>query len=373
MGKRKRSGNGTGKNGKVTPNGATPKATPLKGALKGLPFAGFSIKKLSPEDRKRALTFGCAAIGLLLMVGLVLFLARPRLLWYVDEDLTAAWNRFLRDANSPVTRFEVRARVGDSPFPQGRFGFIVSTNGPQGELVPGTPLTIYPNLNRTRTFDGWQVLALDPWMVFRRHYIPEPSRSILNSAGDRGSLLLAGNDPRAVRAWTSQLLQESPGVFVPGEEVWRETGATLVRDYPFQSGAFSFSWIQTWPLLFRDGDSFLYAPLSQARAFAHNARHSAGLLDATTFPEPAGWNSFGLQANMLWARPQYGGERRRERLVSTEQWLGSAAVQTRIANEFEWIPAHPSGTPYNTISWQSQMAWLRSSYVWRGMEEVHAY
>jgi len=370
MGKRSANGNpgnGGGKN-KIVRNGKN---------TKGLSAAKFSLRNLSPEDRKRAAVIGCAALGALLIVGLALFLARPRMLWYVDEDITAAWNRFLRDSDPPVTRFEVRARVGDSPFPRGRFGFIVSTNGPQGEQVPGTPLTIYPNLNRTRTFDGWQVLALDPWMVFRRHYIPEPGRAFLNSTGDRGSLLLAGNDPRAVQAWTSQLLQESPGVFRQGEELWRETGATLVRDYPFQSGAFSFAWIQTWPLLFREGESFLYAPLSQARAFAHNARHSAGLLDATTFPEPAGWNSFGLHASLLWARPHYGdgrgGERRREGLASTELWLGSAAAQTGIANEFEWIPAHPSGTPYNTISWQSQMAWLRSSYVWRGTEEVHAY
>lgn len=363
MGKRKRPGNGANKNG--------------KSQNKGRFLRGFSIGNLSPEDRKRAAAIGCAALGAVLVVALALFLARPRLLWYVDEDITAAWNRLLSDGGSPVSRFEVRARVGDSPFPRGRHGFVVSMNGPRGQPVPGTPLTIYPDLSRTRTFDGWQVLALDPWMVFRRHYVPEPSRAFLNSAGDRGSLLLAGNDPRAVRAWTSQLLQESPGVFRQGEDLWQQTGETLVRDYPFQSGAFSFAWIQTWPLLFRELDSFLYAPLSQARAFAHNARHDAGRLDATAFPEPPGWNSFGLHAEMLWVRPHHGEGRRadrlRERLAPTERWLGSAAAQTRIANEFEWIPAHPSGTPYNTISWRSQMAWLRSSYVWRENGGVHAY
>ncbi|MCL2190824.1 MAG: hypothetical protein FWB79_02420 [Treponema sp.] len=353
MGKKRRPGNGAKGNG----NGKRRKT---------LPFAGLLPKNLSRGNLGRAVAIGCAVLGL---VGLALFLARPRMLWYVDEDLTAAWNRFLRDSDAPVSRFEVRARVGDSPFPEGRFGFTVSTSGPRGDPVPGTPIAIYPNLNRDRSFRGWQVLALDPWMVFRRHYVPEPGRAILNSAGDRGSLLLAGNDPRAVRAWTSQLLQESPGVFRPGEDLWRETGENLVRDYPFQSGASSFAWIQTWPLLFRDGDSFLYAPLSQARAFAHTARHSAGILDATTFPEPPGWNSFGLQAEMLWART-HGNERR---VAETERWLGTAATQTLIADEFEWIPAHPSGTPFNTISWRSQMAWLRSSYVWRGMEGVYAY
>ena len=341
--------------------------------FKGLPLKGLSFKSLSAEERKRAIILGCAALGLVLLVGLVLFLSRPRMLWYVDEDLIATWNRFLRDGRPPLTRFEVRARVGDSPFPHGRFGFIVSTKGPQGNPVQGTPIAIYPDLNRTRTFEGWQVLALNPWMVFRRHYIPEPSRAFLNSAHARGSLLLAGNDPRAVQAWTSQLLQESPGVFVQGEELWQEKGASLVHDYPFQSGAFTFAWIHTWPMLFRDEPAFLYAPLSQARAFAHTARHHAGLLDATTFPEPTGWNSFGLQADLLWVRAYHNSERQRGRLASTERWLATATTQTRIANELEWIPAHPSGTPYNTISWQSQMAWLRSSYIWRGVEEVHAY
>ena len=308
----------------------------------------------------------------MLIVGLALFLARPRLLWYVDEDITAAWNRVLRDSSPPFSRFEVRARSGDSPFPAGRFGFIVSTDGPQGRPVPGTPLVVYPNLNRTRTFDGWQLLALDPWMVFRRHYVPEPSRSFLNNNHDRGSLLLAGNDPRAVQAWASQLLQESPGVFSQGEDVWRTTSSSLAQNYPFQHGAVAFSWIQTWPLLFRGEDAFLYAPLSQARAFAHQSRHSAGLLDATTFPEPPGWHSFGLQADMLWTQA-HGSERQMRRLADTQHWLSGAGTQTLIANEFEWIPAHPAGVAYNTVSWQSQRAWLRSSYIWQGTEVVHAY
>jgi len=353
--------------------------------------------------------FGGIAMGVALVAGLVLFLARPRLVWYVDAELAGAWNRFLQTAINdtanpsgppPVTRFEVRVRNGDSEFP-GRYGFTVSTNGPRGQPVPGTPIVMYPNLNRTRTFDEWKLLALDPWMVFRRHYIPEPSRAFLNT-GDRGTLLLAGNDPRAVQAWTSQLLQESPGVFSPGEDVWRAAETSLVQNHPFQSGAFSFSWIQTWDLLFRDNDAFLYAPLSEAQAFARRSRHSGGLLDATAFPEPPGWHSFGLQADMLWTRTHGAGRdrrladveflsfvddrvlsfldnllfpsvRRQRRLAETEAWLAGAATQTLLADQLEWIPAHPSGVPLNTVAWQSQRAWLRSSYIWQGMEVVNAY
>jgi len=372
MGKRnsgngRASGAGGGKPGAARPlsgGGRQPAARSLK---------GFFLKCLGGggERRRRAALLCCCAVGIALLAGLAAFLARPRMLWHVDEEIAASWNMFLHGSSPPASRFEVRRRLPGEPFPRGRFGFVVTMDGPQGNPVPGAPLSIYPDLNRTRTFDGWQVLALDPWMVFRRHYIPEPSRAFLSGDLGRGSLLLAGSDPRAVQAWASQLLQESPRVFAQGEDAWREKSEGLVRDYPFQSGAFAFAWIHTWPMLFRDEPSFLYAPLSQARAFAHTARHSAGLLDATTFPEPAGWNEFGLQAEMLWARP-VGGGRRRERLEATERWLGAPSVQSRIANEFEWIPAHPSGTPFNTVSWQSHIAWLRSSFIWRGKEVAHA-
>jgi len=370
MGKR-RPTNGKGKKGESS-NGARDRGFPLK---------GFSLKNLEnflAVNRGRAVAFGCAALGLVLLVGLIAFLARPRMLWYVDEDVAAAWNRFLRDAvtdadnGPPVARFEVRSRAGDSPFPRGRFGFMVSLNGPAGNRAPETPVTVYPELSRTRALDGWRVLALDPWMVFRRHYVPEPTRAFLDGSRQRGSLLLAGNDPRAVLAWTGQLLQESPGVFSRGEELWREKAESLVRDYPFQSGAFTFTWMHVWHMFFRDEAAFLYAPLSQARDVAHTARHHAGFLDATVFPTPTGWSGFGLQAELLWARP-HSRERRRGRLEATERWLESAWTQTQIANELEWIPAHPEGEPFNTVSMQSQIAWLRSSYVWRGTETSRAY
>jgi len=181
-----------------------------------------------------------------------------------------------------------------------------------------------------------------------------------------GSGLLAGANEDAVRAWLYQLLQERPGVFVQDGILWKEKAESLVRDYPFQSGALTYSWVQVWPIVFREGRVSLYAPLSQARALAP---YRMGLLDATRFPEPEDWDRYGIQADLLWAK-RYGNERQIKKLESTDKWLKDPRTQTVIANAISWIPAHPSGTPYNTISWEAQTAWLRSSYVWQGANDA---
>jgi hypothetical protein len=301
-------------------------------------------------------------MGVAVVVGLAVFLTRPKLLWYVDEDYTAAWNRIIRERTPPFIRAEVVARNDNAPFPQGRFGFIITRSGPEGERIEDAPIALYRDLSRNREYDGWTVLALDPWMVFRKHQDPEPGRSFLEIANERGSILLAGTDQVAVEAWLCQLLQEEPGIFTPGIALWQEKGHALVREYPFQNGAFTYSWVQVWPLLFRGGAASIYAPLSQARALPP---YRAGLLDATRFPEPEHWNRYGLQADILWAK-MYGDGRQQKKLAATERWLKDPKIQTYIANTLEWIPAHPSGVPYNTVSWESQMAWLRSSFIWQG-------
>ena len=294
---------------------------------------------------------------------LIAFLSRPRMIWYVDEDFSASWARILRDSPPPISRYEIVPRTADAPFPQGRFGFTVSRYGPEGESVEGTPVALYRDLSRTRVYDGWMTLALDPWMVFRMHRDPEPVWSFLDNSNTQGSILLAGSDHRAVQAWLCQLLQEGPGVFLADSGVWQEKGRSLVREYPFQSGAFSYSWPQVWPLVFRADAAWIYAPLSQARSLPP---FRSGLLDATRFPDPPGWDRYGLQADILWAKAQ-GNERR---TAAVAMWLRDAGTQTVIANTIEWIPAHPSGTPFNTISWETQMAWLRSSYIWQGADNA---
>jgi len=319
-------------------------------------------KGLSRRDFRRILYIGAAVLGMVIVAGLVAFFTRPKMLWYVDEGYTSTWNRIIRERTPPFMRYEVIAREDDTPFPKGRFGFIITRDGPEGERIADVPVALYRDLSRNREYNDWLVLALDPWMVFRKHQDPEPGRSFLEIGNERGSILLPGNDQGAVQAWLCQLLQEEPGVFIQENERWQEKGQALVREYPFQNGAFTYSWIQVWPLLFRSGASSIYAPLSQARALPP---YRAGLLDATRFPEPEHWNRYGLQADILWAK-MYGTDRQQKKLVATERWLKDPKVQTHIANTFEWIPAHPSGVPYNTVSWESQMAWLRSSFIWQG-------
>jgi hypothetical protein len=327
-----------------------------KNASKGLTRRGF----------KRLLIIGSAVIGLALLVFLVVFFTRPKLLWFIDEEYSAAWNRILRQSSPPLTRYEIVSRIGGQPFPKGRFGYIVSVDGPKGERAEGAPVEIYRDLSRSRSYQDWSVLAVDPWMVFRKHQDPEPDRSFLDGANERGTILLAGANEDAIQAWLYQLLQERPGVFIQGEALWKEKAASLVREYPFQSGALTYSWVQVWPLVFRSGQVSLYAPLSQARA---QQPYRMGLLDATRFPEPENWDRYGMQAGLLWAKRQ-GSERQIKKMDGTDKWLKNPRTQTVIANTISWIPAHPSGTPYNTISWESQTAWLRSSYIWRGVSDA---
>jgi hypothetical protein len=94
-----------------------------------------------------------------------------------------------------------------------------------------------------------------------------------------------------------------------------------------------------------------------------------GLLDATRFPEPPGWTEYGLEADILWALP-FGNKKQVKKLKNADIWLKDPQTQTIIANEIEWIPAHPSGTPFNTITWEAQIAWLRSSFIWQGAENA---
>jgi hypothetical protein len=328
-------------------------------------------KGLTKRGLKRILFVGSVVLGLALLVFLTLFFTRPKLLWYIDEDYSAAWNRILRQTPPPFTRQEVISRIGGAEFPKGRFGYTISVSGgPRGERVEGAPVEIYRDLPRSRAYSSsegggdWLVLAVDPWMVFRKHQDPEPDRSFLDSRNERGTILLPGADKYAVQAWLCQLLQERPGIFIQDNDLWKERAVSFVRDYPFQSGALTYSWVQVWPLVFRSGQVSLYAPLSQARALSP---YRMGLLDATRFPEPENWERYGMQADLLWARRQ-GSDRQIKKLDDTDKWLRNPRTQTVIANMISWIPAHPSGTPYNTISWESQTAWLRSSYIWQGAD-----
>ena len=302
-------------------------------------------------------------IGVVIFVFvLVFFLLRPKLLWYVDEDISADWNRILRENPPPFSRYEVISRLADDPFPKGRFGFVISRRGPDGEHKTDFPVTVFNNLSQTREYKGWFVLALDPWMVFHKHRDLAPQRSFLDNENRRGSILLAGNDKSAVQAWLCQLLQDSPGSFKALTGTFEDNRLSLVRSYPFQSDALSYSWMQVWPEVYRNETVYLYAPLSQAMG---QPPWRIGLLGTTRFPDQPNWDRYGLEAEILWAGIQ-GDDEQKETLLETQQWLKDPLIQTAIANTFLWIPAHPNGYLRNTISSDSHIAWRRSSYIWQG-------
>jgi hypothetical protein len=124
--------------------------------------------------------------------------------------------------------------------------------------------------------------------------------------------------------------------------------------------------VDVWPLLFRDNTAWVYAPLSLIR---EQSPYRMGLLEASRFPEGEGWNEYGVQADLLWALP-FGWDGEGGGLAAAAQWLKDPAVQTYIANAINWIPAHPQGVPYNTVSWAAQEAWNNSSFVWQGAKNA---
>jgi hypothetical protein len=331
-------------------------------------------KKRPPEKRGRPGLPGLikkyrlqagAALVLVLAAALTFYLTRPRLLWYVDEDYTASWNRILQRGASPLARNEVLPREGNPP--PGRYGYVITRQGPPGQAAEGAPVRLYPGLSRTREYQGYTVLALDPWMFLRRHQTPEPRREWIDLPGTaEGVMLIPGADQGAVRAWQAQLLQERPGVFTGDTGRWAETEQALFGNRRFQEGASVYTWVQIWPLLLRDEPAWVYSPISRARALPP---YRMGLLDATRFPEPPDWTEYGLEADILWALP-FGSEKQMEKLQNADIWLKDPQTHTIIANEIEWIPAHPSGTPFNTITWEAQIAWLRSSFIWQGAEHA---
>jgi hypothetical protein len=318
------------------------------------------------ERKKRIILCSAAALLVLSLAGGVFYLTRPKVLWYVDADLAANWNRVIDQGKPPLSRHQVLPITDGSfpyEFPKGRYGYIISRRGPEGESRGSRRL--YSGLSRAREYSGWQALALDPGMIFRKHQDPEPDRTYIDSPkaprSPGGLLLLPGAEEEAVNAWLSQLLQENPGSFVDDEAILERTASLLPQSRNFQDGAPAYTWVQTWPILFREETAWLYAPISRTRTLDP---YRMGLLDATRFPEPSGWNRYGLQAEILWANRRGSGQQLKK-LASIDKWLSSPQTQALIANTIEWIPAHPESLPYNTIFSETQIAWIRSSFIWQ--------
>jgi hypothetical protein len=236
---------------------------------------------------------------------------------------------------------------------------------PSPEQAPReAPVRLYPGLYRDRSnYRGAIPLALDPWLVIRKTGDPPLSlERALGESGGEGVLILPGAEAEAEAAWISQLLQSSPGSFPAEQQVWEEAQERLVYgNNRFQQGALTYTWFDSWIRLLQNEPAWLYAPLSRTRGLASYDR---GRLNAAPFPIPGDWNTYGLQADLLWAIP--GGSWKQEALLDeTRRWLASAEVQSLIADSLGWIPAESGAVPFDSLARQAQVAWFSSSFIWQ--------
>jgi hypothetical protein len=311
------------------------------------------MKKLL--QNKKTLWGIAAALGAMVIIAGAIFMQRPRQTWYVEASLANTWARVLRKSAAPFTR--IRVYKESEGLPKNAVGYIVSREG----LEAGDGVTLYPELSDVRQYQDSMVLALDPWMVFYKHTGAGLSRNRADSPGE-GSLILPGKEAGALQAWTSQFLQEKPGVFPTETELWNMEEETLPLDHRFQQNAADYNWSEALSLLLKEDSAWLYAPLSRVRELPS---YRMGLLKAAHFPVRPDWNEFGLQADLLWARPIAAKETQAKKMAAADSWLRNPETQTLIADELHWIPAHPEGKPYNPLSRDAQLAWLSSSYIWQ--------
>jgi hypothetical protein len=317
------------------------------------------VQKKAPV-RPRLFLAGGAVV--LLVAGVLILLLRFRPVWVVEEPFAADWSRILRDVDPPPPFSRVRMIPPDGTPPPRDRGFFITRRTDWAGPGEGA-VRVYPWLSRTREWQEALVLAADPWLIFRKLQDPLPDRRRMEYPGN-GVLICPGGEAPAVFAWVSQFLQEEPGSFPGDPQVWQNAADNLFQNRHFQNGAPTYTWMDVWPLLFRDNTAWVYAPLSLIRG---QSPYRMGLLEASRFPERPGWNEYGVQADILWALPFGWDEKSRGRAAAAE-WLKSPAVQTFIANMIDWIPAHPQGVPYNTVSWSAQEVWNNSSFVWQGVE-----
>jgi hypothetical protein len=345
-------------------------------------------KKALPAGggRKRLAAALAGAGGLILALSLWQGL-RPRPVWLVEDAFLDGWGRIVRQAAVPFGKVEPLPPGAGTP--EKGYGFILTRNLeaflPEGEAAPpvpgaedtvvpelpdlalsaGGPVRVYPWLSQTREWKGALAVAVNPWIVFYKRDNPVLTRNRVESPdGGPGNLILPGGDPAAVEAWLAQFLQESPGVFPAETSQWAAAEERLFLDRRFQSGARNFRWLDVWPLFFREEAAWVYAPVNRIRELPS---YRMGLLEGARFPEKSGWTQFGVQADVLWAIP-FGNEKQLKKLRAAGQWLKDPVTQAEIANAVNWVPAHPAGVPFNPATWEAQLAWIMSSFVWQGAE-----
>jgi len=257
-------------------------------------------------------------------------------IWYVERGLENQWAMVLRETRPPESTNEIRSWDGDA-IPDGK-GILITTNHRQTR----EKAEAYYRLSYDLHYEGALVLAVDPWMVFRKYSDPELTADRVYSGGRDGTLLIPGKDPAAVRAWTARLDEKNPF-------------ATNL----FPDGAQTYTWQDVFYRLMGSETTWVYAPLSAIRRYP-NFRKS--ILVAAPFPDPD-TNARSLQASLLWAVP-LGSPEEQKKMGKAIAWLKKPQTQTVIADNLDWIPADPYGKPFDPISLTSHRNWLTAEYVY---------
>jgi hypothetical protein len=279
--------------------------------------------------------------------------------WYVEEGLKDEWANVLAQVKiSPeFTGIEVYTLGMEEK--AGSYGYLITRRDP---AEAAGRVRMYQRLSRSQEHGEGLVLALDPWIVFRYNTDPPLSweRASSPESGE-GTLYFPGAEEDAAAAWTAQLVQEQPGLFSGDEQEWAAVRESLYTSRRFQRGVPTYRWEDAWVFFRENRPSWVYAPFSRARRLPG---YRTSLFSADVFPLRPGWTSYGIQADILWARP-FGGEEDRKKLALTEAWLKNGEVQFAIANVMNWIPASRNALPFNAFSQAAQDAWFSSAFVWQ--------
>jgi hypothetical protein len=278
-------------------------------------------------------------------------------LWLADQDVDGKWQSIVA-GRAPFTE---TALFEHGTLPKNRYGFIITQTRPASAEETGESVFVYPGLYQAGRYQESIVLAVDPWVVFHEFTASSLSRARAEKPG-QGFLILPGVEADAVLAWTAQFLQSRPGVFPAlAESDWDRASETLFADNRFQAGARTYNWINAWEIFFDHSPSWIYAPYSAVRAMS--LVKTAGF-EAHRFPIPADWESYGVQAAVLWAVPFFKNKKEEAKLEAAAAWLVDVDTQKRIAEAFNWLPARPEVPPANALARAVQMVCARAAFVW---------
>ena len=262
-------------------------------------------------------------------------------IWYVERGLEDAWARILREDKPPESFAEIRVWDGEA-MPEGA-GILIATRPRQNP----EKVTVYYRLSYDLYYEDAIVLAVDPWMVFRKNGDPVLTADRVYSQADRsGVLLIPGKDPAAARAWMARTNESNP------------FNAGL-----FPDGAQTYTWHDVFYRLMSGETAWAYAPLSAIRRYPSFRK---SILVADPFPE-RDIERRSLQATLLWAVP-LGAPEEQKKMEKTIAWLKNPETQTVIADNLEWIPADPYGKPFDPVSLTSHRNWLTATHIYEVSE-----